>query len=576
MASIDPLGWLVSLAGCVYDWLLSRSWVQILVRTVPVIALGLLVLVVWLGGRVDKSKLADRYLELGSPRIAEWEDQLFDKLTSTRAPEQPQETTDALAASPDVAPPDQEKPAETDRIEPAPSYEAMLYRRVQLIRKDNQQSRFVTGTNLLLNGAVANAQKVLREIAPDDSEGLPKAHAMMALSYLNQYSKSRAPELVARLQHHSELAVKWPNTPKDILMLAGELNWQRGNPNRAIEIFQLATERFPEIYPLLLERANQVGNTELAATAREKATIHFEGLLNSDPKNDSIRIQLAQLLGASDESLNQVERLLREGLELGESKNLSRALSEVYRIRFVKMYLEKQGKPDDFTLLQTSLDIDPTNPLVAEHVSRMIRDGVRPPRELQNALKEMLTSGEATAVTHAMMSEYYLAANRSSEAIMHLEKVFQAAPLQVKYANNLAYLYAEAGRMEEAEQTARKCLELLQRANLQAQPFVDELLDTLGMIYQKQEKNSDAISSYELALRFNPERVDSRERLAAIYRSIGNEGVASAHEQAIEAIKKSQQEKAQSERAQSEKAQQEAAEQSPRGPLVEEPTAESP
>jgi tetratricopeptide (TPR) repeat protein len=114
--------------------------------------------------------------------------------------------------------------------------------------------------------------------------------------------------------------------------------------------------------------------------------------------------------------------------------------------------------------------------------------------------------------------------------------------MEVKFSNNLAYLYAAQGRLEEALQVARTCLELLNRNNLQNQPFVDELLDTLGMIYQKMDKTSDAIASYELALRSNRDRIDSRERLAAIYRDIGNDGLAEAHENAIEAIRKRQQE----------------------------------
>lgn len=589
----------MSFGGFAFEWMLSRSWIKILIRTLPLFALVALIIVVWFGGQIDKSRLADRYMELGSPEIAKWEERLFDKLSAKPQVNQPpaanpesgdssppaagnseavasQNGTDqgdrsgqaqAAADGNQVAADGNQVAADANPLKDVqvPAFEEMLFRRVELLRP-SAQSRFVIGTGLLLKGAVTDAQKVLRKIAPDPggkegAAGSEKAHAIMALSYLNQYVRSKDQTLLPLLKHHADRVVEWPKTPKDIVMVAADLNWQSGNREKSFDILKKSAERFPELYPVILERANAVLADprlaessraiirELAESARSKAIIHFEGLLKEDPKNSMTRIQIAQLMGTSDEALERVERLLDEGLKLGESPELVRALSEVYRIRYVKHLTATQGKTDDFSLLMKAFEIDKKNPLISEQVARLVRDSVRPPRVLQESLRDMLSSGEATVSTHAIMSEFYLAANRQSEAILHLEKVFQAAPTEVKYANNLAYLYAEAGRTEEAQQVAKKCLELIQRTNLQNQRFVDELLDTLGMIYHKLEKNSDAISSYELALRLNDQRIDTRQKLVAIYRGLGMEEIAAAHENEIEKIKKAQQERAESARA---------------------------
>jgi tetratricopeptide (TPR) repeat protein len=186
---------------------------------------------------------------------------------------------------------------------------------------------------------------------------------------------------------------------------------------------------------------------------------------------------------------------------------------------------------------------------------------------LQKHLKDLLDSGKASTMTHAIMSEFYLArklkatddgkldeANRlSAESIKELEAVFKASPMAVKYSNNLAYLYMESNRLDDALKTARTTLEVLQRSGMQGAEHVDELLDTLGWIYQKMDRSTDAVSAFELALRFNPNRIDSREKLAALYRKLGNDGVAEAHEQAIVAIKKAAQEKVEQEKAEKEK-----------------------
>jgi tetratricopeptide (TPR) repeat protein len=90
---------------------------------------------------------------------------------------------------------------------------------------------------------------------------------------------------------------------------------------------------------------------------------------------------------------------------------------------------------------------------------------------------------------------------------------------------------------------ATETLSLINLNGAHRNRFVDELLDTLGMIYQAQGKTSDAIASYESCLKLNPRRIQTREHLIVLYRRIGNEGVANAHEEAIQSIKKENAEK---------------------------------
>jgi tetratricopeptide (TPR) repeat protein len=493
--------------------------------------LVVLMSMVWIGGRLDSNALADKYLAIGTQEIEGWEDRLFQKLTSksTNERQEVSEPTSDEIIDAELEPKQRESVALS-------SYGEMVYRRLELLRP-NPQSQFVIGTNLLMRGAVTQAQKILKKIAPDDKKGDPKAHSILAISYLNQLANTQDPQLLSLLLHHADSAAEWSNTPKDVMLLAVDLNWQNRNIDRSLELLASAAERFPDLYPALFQRSLLAGKNELAETARQKAIVHYESELEADPKNDEVRVQLVQLLSANNSSLDAIEQLLRAGIELESTPKLTQALSEVYRIRFVKAFIESEGRLDDFSLLESALEIEPTNAQVIEQIARLIRDGRKPSVKLQQALDSMLASDQVTVGTHAILSEFHLAENRPVEAIAQLEKVFQSVPSEVKYANNLAYLYAQQDRLEDAQRVARTCLEVLQQSNQQNQPFVDELLDTLGMIYQKQEKISDAISSYELALRFNPDRIDSRERLAAIYRQIGNEGVAAAHEQAIETIK---------------------------------------
>ncbi|MBX3421578.1 MAG: tetratricopeptide repeat protein [Pirellulaceae bacterium] len=589
---------------------------KVLLGGIPCVALVLLALTVWIGGRLDKDTLVNRYLELGRTEIGDWEARLIDSFSikpqeadqadksptgdksnaATAAMEsvdlnsdQPQAdgsspvAIDTSRASIDATPssagkttnvaPAKDQIEQDDQADLAGSndqtdstemqkyvvspYGEMLYKRAQLLRP-TPESQFVVGTTLMQRGNIVQGQKVLRSLAPDDKAGLPKAHAIMAMGYMAQYAKNPNNDLVPVLLHHAQESLPWEYTPKEVLFVASDINWQKRDFDRSLQIFETLTQRFPEHYHLLAQRARAAKRDELADNAIKHAIEYYKNELAKEPSNHGIRIQIVQLLGASPEALDEGEELLNQAPEDDSYNVIRRAKSDLYRVRFgnfLRPLLEQRlmGKTVeqikamdrltvDLSLLERALEIDPTNPLVSEQTAILIRDKINRSPKLTAALKEMLDSDTASVGTHAVLSEHFLNEGRYADAIRHLEKVHKAAPLAVKYANNLAWLYLEEKRIDEAMEVGKRTLELLQQNGLQGAQFIDELLDTLGMVYQAQGKDTDAISLFELALRYNPNRTDSRERLAALYRKRGNEGVAVAHEQAIEAIKKAQME----------------------------------
>ena len=507
MASLDPVNWLVSLVGFLYDWLLSRL-VEDTHRHHPAVAVGRI-------GHAGLGRSSAGCESIGgsvsgvrSAEIGDWETRLVSNLISRNPGGQTgaASPTDATASVEATAPADATTPAEApqpteaigsaeDDTQPAaegepsaPSNDAvvspygeMLYKRAQLLRP-SPESQFVVGTTLVQHGAVVQGQKILKTLAPDDSQGQPKAHAIMALSYLSQYAKSPNADLVPLLTHHAEASVPWEHTPKEVLLIASDINWQKRNFDRSLEIFGVASERYPELYPALAERAAAVGKSELAEESRQHAVEHYQKVLQDDPQNDQVRVQIAQLMSSSEGGLEASEKLLKEAPNLADSPLIVRALSEINRIRFVKYFSEavknrEDGSPPiDTSFLEQALEIDPTNPLISEQTAIMIRDGIKPGQKLSAALKQALDSQTASVGTHMIMSEYYLARNARPEAIKHLERVYEAAPMVVKYANNLAWLYAAEDRTEDALKTARGTIELLQRNNLQNAQFMDDLL----------------------------------------------------------------------------------------------------
>jgi hypothetical protein len=70
---LNPSRLLVSWAGFVYDWIITREWKRVVLYLLPAIVFGGLGMAVTVGSWLDRGLLAQRYLEFGNEQIADWE-----------------------------------------------------------------------------------------------------------------------------------------------------------------------------------------------------------------------------------------------------------------------------------------------------------------------------------------------------------------------------------------------------------------------------------------------------------------------------------------------------------------------
>ncbi|MFO0940258.1 MAG: tetratricopeptide repeat protein [Pirellulales bacterium] len=528
---LDPTRWLIAIAGFINDWMFSREWSKILLYSIPALLFLVMLGAVFTGSRLDRAKLRNHYIELGTTELQAWQEQLGKPGS---LPNNPEESKSEEAA----------KEPESDNSKTQLSaYAEMLFRRAHLL-EPNMQTQFVIGATLWQRGVIPSARQTLQKIAPTDSKGFPAAHAFLAKICADEYVKTRQPKLFEEFQHHALYAVDWPHTFPDVLITEANVLWQQRKVAEAIEYLQKAVKSHPEFYALLVERLRATDQPVLAQAARKEGLEHFQTELEKNPKSEITRVQLAELYLIDPEGDATAEALLTEGLKIQQSKVYSRYLSEVYRLRFARQAEKNKGQNIDLKILERALQTDPNNAKIAETIAALISQGIKANEQMGEELNRVLASGQATMATHALLSEYHLQNGRLNEAKSHLEQVYRAAPMSVKYANNLAYLYARERRLEEAEKIASQTLALLQANKAMREPFIDELLDTLGMIYQARDKTNDAISAYEASLKLNQKRIETRTRLVALYRKIGNEGVAKAHEEAIKKIEQATREDA--------------------------------
>lgn len=518
---IEPVKWFSGLAGLLYTWMVTRDWFKVVPRAIPTVLLVACLAAVWLGTRLDRGNLANYYFEIGTEQLSDWQASLANQALPAS-----DKTKDASQTVGSIG--------QVDSKPTVSSYAEMLFRRVQLLQP-NKHSQFVVGATLIERGAVANGQNRLRSIAPDDRVDYPPAHSMMAYSMIQQYHQSKDAGLLPLIEHHALAAVSWEFTPKEILLNVTEMLWNRGEHERALGVLQIAAQRHPDLNATLASLAEKSGQKRLAQIASQRAVDSMQKAIKANPKNADMRVQLIQLFEANDQGMANAEQVLLEGLKYGPDFKLTRALSELYRVRFIKQLVAADSIQVDLELLDKAFSFDATNPLLIDQVRLIIQGDQQQRQQLQDGLNKVLATGKATVATHAILAELLIEQNRSELAKLHLEQIYAAAPHCARYAAALAKLYATAGRLELALQVATDSLTNLEQLKLDKERFVDDLLEVLAEILWRSGNIQESINMLERCLIINPSRVPARRQLIKIYQQRGELAAVAEHEKLLKA-----------------------------------------
>lgn len=526
MSSIDPVNWLVSLAGCAVDWMVSRPWRRVSVELMPLIFVMITVPVVWYGGRLDRKELSEYYLALADRQPARW-DAKHEPTQDTVAT--PANSEGAETQSATVSPIGSVTMTAMDKQRAINAYCEMLYRRAMKLSPTNEE-QYVIGSILLSRGATDLGRATMRRMAPDHRVGLAKAHAAMASSLLAEYRQKEGEPLLDLFVHHADAAVNWRDTPLTTLIALSDVYWQRNNKDKSLQVLQVAAVRDSRLYTLLFERAMQAEDSRLQMRAKQLALAQLRDALLQQPRNDQARVQMAQILSTTDDGLPMAEKLLAQGLALGPNKYLTRGLSEVYRLAFLRKFLRSNRTSVELDLLDIAIRVDPTNPLIAEQIEDVMGPMLLETPELESAMQRILSLGNANVATHATMAQYYLRHDRIKEAILHLEQVFQGVPSTIRFVQQLTELYLKTDRPDEAVKVASLTVQVLEESEMLGEKYSAELLDLLGDAYMRLGRLDEAISTYQKCLKLSPKRIETKRRLATAYRQAGNQAAADLEE----------------------------------------------
>ncbi|MCA9133794.1 MAG: tetratricopeptide repeat protein [Planctomycetales bacterium] len=539
---LDPSRWLVSLAGFLSDWILTREWTRVLLAMLPAFFLVGVVGLVWWGQQLDRGLLAQWYMELGDREIVDWE-QAWAPADVDAGPEGGKPSSSATERP--LNPASNHTATENSNVQgheagqraDVSRFAEILFRRVQqLVPSD--RSQYVIAATLAQRGALGQAQAMLRKIAPDNQAGYAPAHALLAQFYLEQLQQQQPPtaDLIKAAKHHVAQAKRWDRAPQSVLLFGSRLFELTGDQAESLSLLSRSAERNPQVHLELAKQALRMGNQRVFDQAWSQAEKHFKQVLAADPLDQDARLQLANVY-VLDKNLDLAEELLQEGRKLAPTPQIARGLSEIYRVRFLASFQEKGGggMSADVQLLDMALQLDPNNPLVVEEVARLAQvDGPRASKELVDRLQMFLAEGKATAATHAWLAKLYLVRKEYEKAIPHLEQAIRRLNEPAEYLNNLAYVIAELypDRLQEALEMSKRAVAVALQSK---QPNAD-YYDTLGFVLAKMQRSQEAITAFETAIEMSPQRIEFHRQVAEQYRRVGNEGMAEKHEQVIERL----------------------------------------
>ena len=145
-------------------------------------------------------------------------------------------------------------------------------------------------------------------------------------------------------------------------------------------------------------------------------------------------------------------------------------------------------------------------------------------------LRKQSDLGISSASAHILIAEGLFTDGNIKGAIKNLEMALIREPNNIGVMNNLALCL-----VQESETNVPRSLELLNRA-LELAPGNAELIDTFGDVLLIAKRPKEAIAKFELAIRYDNSRNNTRVKLEKAFRLIGMDADADATAKVIKQI----------------------------------------
>ena len=412
-------------------------------------------------------------------------------------------------------------------------YIELLSKRILSIQPSNQVAHYRLGMIYSIRGQSEEALLIMSELASGKFGDCPQANAWMAKDLLKQ--KAAGIDVPAHvLLTILEKAPKWKYVDSRLISYYARTLEDMGETLKAISVAKQAAATKPELNLELARLYSRIGFQEELKSAANLVEDFFMKRLNSPLEKESDRLAVAEARRMTNR-LEQAAEILTEGLlNKSSGPRIKRELSEIQRL----IYLKSVSQTEDgvylasLSLLEKAADTDPSNPNISEEIAKLLPLKIKPTKKLMDVLKKQIDMDITNVSTHILLAEEFFSLGNNKEAIKNWEQALNKDPSHIGAMNDLALCLSKA-----SEKNTDRSLELLNKA-LSLSTRNPEILDSLGDVLMMAQRPKDAINKYELAIRNDNGRIETRKKLVKAYQANGMDDMAKALTTVIQKMEK--------------------------------------
>lgn len=397
----------------------------------------------------------------------------------------------------------------------------MLFRRVLQLNQNNVFARYYVANQMTRYGNRGGARQIMESLAPTQRSGFLKAHAWLAADLIDRGQKGETID-VETLKHHLKRATADEDTSPGLLLVYSQLLQQENKTAESQEFLKRAAQSDPKLLLTSIAAYTQSG---LPIQAKATANMLVERVKDRTGDNAEDNIVLAAQAYVLTNRIDDALEVLQTGLkQFPQSLKIARALSDAFRLKFQVSTVRSENQVQiNLEFLNVAIALDPTNIGIQEDLNALVQLGFTQNDETIDALRVQIATKGTSFVARMLLAESSFRRGDIASAINDYEVILAELPRMTLALNQLAILFTKTvpPRLDES-------LELIDRA-ISISPSVSEFHDSRGDILAELKRKEESIASYVLALEASPQRIQTREKLIALYEELSQTEQAQLH-----------------------------------------------
>lgn len=378
------------------------------------------------------------------------------------------------------------------------------------------------------------SDRIFEQLAPENTQGLIQAHRKRALDSARILGDRPIDPIKLRaLGWHVQQSLGLEDPT--IQRLRSDYYLATGQYDQASSELAKLADSDPGVWFTHAEIQLARGNLNAARSSLARASEIFGRQVSQNPADNESRIRYATALGRLGEFDAAIDSMTT-GWRLTSDARFAAGIGQVYLMKYQKQRNLQGPIQQQWNALEQAMRWTPENPQVYEAFSQLCADRNAAPlhEAFLEKIDEMMEQTEHRSKLLFAKSNLKLADSDIDGATEILSAILQNDADFHPALNNLAWILMDRDNASEqdlqtAETYARRAVEL--------EPQSGSYRDTLGAVFIKQKRWTEAIAEFEQSLRDSKRPIPTLEKIARAYQELGQVELAQQYRLRIDKLK---------------------------------------